>query len=214
MATSSPIWFLAVAFGLLAVSAAARPCKTLFFFSSTSLYPVTSSVSQVSNLYPNFRPENPKSLTFFFTSARIPYDDWKFLPARPAFVFRDPFSGVEEQVEETVPEDVPQRLSSSASMNPIELYSSVSSSIRDRTKDIMSVVGALLFGLGCGALTAATMYLIWSLFWPQGFDFEDSDDEFDDDDIAAQKKAGYVAIPAKVVDDDLQEPALPTKEVV
>ncbi|KAG2722800.1 hypothetical protein I3760_02G142900 [Carya illinoinensis] len=34
-----------------------------------------------------------------------------------------------------------------------------SSSLRDRTKDILSVVVALLFGVGCGALTAATMYL-------------------------------------------------------
>ncbi|MQL67683.1 hypothetical protein F6Q10_35325, partial [Streptomyces vinaceus] len=83
----------------------------------------------------------------------------------------------------------------------------MTNSIRDRTKDIMRVVGALLFGVGCGALTAATMYLIWSLFWPNRFEFEDSDnDDFDSDndgfDATAAKKLGYVAIPSKVVDDD------------
>lgn len=81
----------------------------------------------------------------------------------------------------------------------------------------MRVVGALLFGVGCGALTAATMYLIWSLFWPNSFDFDDSDDDFDaEDDGFDVKKMGYVAIPSKVVDDDLKKhvaPA-PAKEVV
>ncbi|KAL0371103.1 UNVERIFIED_CONTAM: hypothetical protein Sangu_0428400 [Sesamum angustifolium] len=86
----------------------------------------------------------------------------------------------------------------------------------------MSVVGALLFGVGCGALTAATMYFVWSLFSPGRFDFDDissssSDDDDDDDVTAAKKKLGYVSIPAnpKVVDeDDLKKPAPPAKEVV
>lgn len=86
---------------------------------------------------------------------------------------------------------------------PLGIYSSVStSSIRDRTKDIMSVVGALLFGVGCGALTAATMFLIWSLFSPHRFEFDDSDDEdgYDhgDDDDASPKEIGYTAIPEDV----------------
>lgn len=91
-------------------------------------------------------------------------------------------------------------------MIPVEFYSSVKSSIRDRTKDIMGVMGAMLFGAGCGALTAAMMYLIWSLFWPTTLDFEDSSD-----DHASPKKMGYVALPTKVVDDDLKKPA---KDVV
>jgi len=37
------------------------------------------------------------------------------------------------------------------------------SSVQDRTKDILVVVSGLLFGLGCGALTASSMYLVWSL---------------------------------------------------
>ncbi|KAF2314776.1 hypothetical protein GH714_033523 [Hevea brasiliensis] len=71
------------------------------------------------------------------------------------------------------------------------------SSLRDRTKDILSVVVALLFGVGCGALTAATMYLVWSLFSTrydyryEEFDGEDGDEE---DDLSA-KKMGYGKIP-------------------
>lgn len=88
-------------------------------------------------------------------------------------------------------------------MLPLGIYSSVStSSIRDRTKDIMSVVGALLFGVGCGALTAATMFLIWSLFSPHRFEFEDSDDDADDDDDdkKSHQKVAYVTIPEDDVD--------------
>lgn len=92
-------------------------------------------------------------------------------------------------------------------MFPVELYSSVRSSIRDRTKDIMGFMGAMLLGAGCGALTAAIMYLIWYLFWPTTYDYEYSDD----DDDASPKKMGYVVIPTKVVDDDLKKPA---KEIV
>lgn len=92
-------------------------------------------------------------------------------------------------------------------MIPIEFYSSVTSSVRDRTLDIMSVVGALLFGVVSGVLTAATIYLMWSLFWRNLIDFEESDDEFDDADDSSPKKMGYVVLPAKVVDDDLKKPA-------
>ncbi|EPS68526.1 hypothetical protein M569_06251, partial [Genlisea aurea] len=93
----------------------------------------------------------------------------------------------------------------------LRFYSSISSSIRDRSKDIMSVVGALLFGVGCGALTAAIMYFLWALFSPSRLDFGEicssSDDDDDDDVTAAKKKLGYVIIPSqpKVVDDDDEE---------
>ncbi|KAG6438446.1 hypothetical protein SASPL_103389 [Salvia splendens] len=93
---------------------------------------------------------------------------------------------------------------------PLNFYSTVSSSIRDRTKDILSVVGALLFGVGCGALTGALMYFLWALFFPSRFDFDDlSDDEEEEDVAAAKKKLGYVAIPAIA-----ENHAPPAKEVV
>ncbi|XP_042508260.1 uncharacterized protein LOC122084239 [Macadamia integrifolia] len=77
-------------------------------------------------------------------------------------------------------------------------------SLRERTKDILSVVVALLFGVGCGALTSATMYLAWSLITNR-FEFNDSEregedgddsDGFDDYDV---KKMGYVKIPDDTV---------------
>ncbi|KAL5570710.1 hypothetical protein UlMin_023657 [Ulmus minor] len=72
------------------------------------------------------------------------------------------------------------------------------SSLRDRTKDILSVVVALLFGVGCGALTAATMYLAWSLFSgrPDSSLCADHSDGDDSDSDSSPKKMGYCKIPA------------------
>ncbi|KAL1154854.1 hypothetical protein V6Z11_A09G272000 [Gossypium hirsutum] len=56
------------------------------------------------------------------------------------------------------------------------------SSLRDRSRDILSVVVALLFGVGCGSLTAAAIYLY--------HEDDESDEEF------SPKKMGYVNIPA------------------
>ncbi|OMP13853.1 hypothetical protein COLO4_00809 [Corchorus olitorius] len=70
------------------------------------------------------------------------------------------------------------------------------SSLRERSRDILSVVVALLFGVGCGALTAATLYLVWTLFSARleyhraCLEDEESDEEF------SPKKMGYVKIPA------------------
>ncbi|EFH64705.1 hypothetical protein ARALYDRAFT_475676 [Arabidopsis lyrata subsp. lyrata] len=80
----------------------------------------------------------------------------------------------------------------------LPLISENINSFRDRTRDILSVVVALLFGVGCGALTAATMYLVWALVVNrQSFDFDEEDDyENDESDAASLKKLGYVKIPA------------------
>ncbi|GFP95518.1 hypothetical protein PHJA_001696100 [Phtheirospermum japonicum] len=83
----------------------------------------------------------------------------------------------------------------------LKFYFSMSSSIRERTKDIISVVGALLFGVACGALTAADMYFLWALYSPSRFDFGDvsssSDDDDDDDDEVCrdQEEAGLSGHP-------------------
>ncbi|GFY87791.1 hypothetical protein Acr_05g0014300 [Actinidia rufa] len=65
--------------------------------------------------------------------------------------------------------------------------------------------------LGCGAITATTFYLMWSLLAGNRFDFRDSDDEYDEEDSddgeyddVSPKKMGYVAIPVA---------AAPAKEV-
>lgn len=216
---SSNFTLLLLAFSLLAVSAVARPCKTLFFITSTSYYQIPNTISQNPNSdpNPNFFLHNPaispRFRAFFVTTAGFRDDAPKFGLLRPSIFFRRPdpvFFEREDAVDQV--EDGEELENRSSSMIPVEFYSSVTSSIRDRTKDIMRVVGALLFGVGCGALTAATMYLIWTLFSPNRFEFEDSDDDFDDGnddyDVSA-KKMGYVAIPTKVVDDDLKKPAAP-----
>ncbi|CAF1900985.1 unnamed protein product [Brassica oleracea var. botrytis] len=71
-----------------------------------------------------------------------------------------------------------------------------SENIKDRASDILSVVVGLLFGVGCGALTAATMYLVWALVVNRhGYDFEEDDYENEESDAASLKKLGYVKIP-------------------
>nr|XP_009412417.1 PREDICTED: uncharacterized protein LOC103993904 [Musa acuminata subsp. malaccensis] len=71
------------------------------------------------------------------------------------------------------------------------------SSLQDRAKDILVVVVGLLFGVGCGALTAATMCLAWSLVTHR-HEICGSDEYSDDEEGADEspKKAGYVKIPA------------------
>lgn len=75
--------------------------------------------------------------------------------------------------------------------------SGAASSVQDRAKDILVVVSGLLFGFGCGALTAASMYLVWSLLaatCASGYDDVYSDDEDQLSDSESPKKAGYVII--------------------
>lgn len=214
---------LLLTFSLLAVSVAARPCKTLFFITSTSYYHIPTTTNS-QNPNPNFLLPNPsispQFLTFSFSSISFRDGSSKFGLNRPSIFFRrsdpilirgpDPiFYDRDDAVEQV---DELESRASTSMMIPVEFYSSVTSSVRDRSKDIMRVVGALLFGVGCGALTAATMYMIWSLFWPNRFDFEDSEDDSDDD--VSPKKMGYVAIPTKVVDTELKKAAAPAKEVV
>ncbi|EEE58187.1 hypothetical protein OsJ_09126 [Oryza sativa Japonica Group] len=82
--------------------------------------------------------------------------------------------------------------------DPLPAASDAASSVQERAKDILVVVSGLLFGFGCGALTAATMYLVWSLLastCAPSYDEvygEDDDDELSDSE--SPKKAGYVII--------------------
>ncbi|KAL6219565.1 hypothetical protein ACLB2K_007324 [Fragaria x ananassa] len=151
---------------ILAISATARPCKTLFISSySVSLrrLPSSSSSSGFVTVVTEIRQLRP--IRFFYDDAVLAHPD-------------------ESRAQ-------PQR-----TMMPLLPLSTDLSSLRDRTKDILSVVVALLFGVGCGSLTAATMYLAWSLF--------SSRHSFDDEDVSP-KKMGYVMIPEVVA-------AAPVKE--
>ncbi|KAL4577820.1 hypothetical protein LXL04_013934 [Taraxacum kok-saghyz] len=119
---------------VFAISAAARPCKTIFF--------ITSSSSSQS--HDTTTPNSPH-LTFFVTQIR------QF-----------------------------HRSSNDVRTTQSQTYysSSVRTSIGDRTMDIMSIVGAMVFGVGCGALTAATMYLFWSLFSDFDCDSDEEEEEY------------------------------------
>ncbi|PIN07488.1 hypothetical protein CDL12_13987 [Handroanthus impetiginosus] len=198
---ASTLPILLLVFLLAATVASARPCKTLFYFSATTTttyYPY-NSLNRNPNPNSIFHRHSPRYLTLIFTTTTTT----RFPNHRGALNF---FSNnpLEEDSQLT------------SSDFPVRFYSSVSSSIRDRTRDIISVLGALLFGVGCGVLTGLAVYLVWALFSPRRFDFDDvssSSSDDDDDDVTVAKKLGYVAIPAepKLVEDDLKKPA---KEVV
>ncbi|XP_057500869.1 uncharacterized protein LOC130784892 [Actinidia eriantha] len=132
--------------------------------------------------------------TLIFFSSSLPVDQ------NPSFSLRNPSSLSERRsiaffftgARELDPEPVIflDRANTDEGKRPLPFDSFVGSSFRDRTKDILTVVASLLFGVGCGALTAATLYLIWSLFAPNRFEIRDYEDESDDD------LKNYVAIPA------------------
>ncbi|KAH6767697.1 hypothetical protein C2S52_018680 [Perilla frutescens var. hirtella] len=201
MATSALPLLLFIS--LLAATSSARPCKTIFYFSATTTTTYYPYNSYPENPNPNsaLRSQNPRYLTLIFTSTTAN----PFPNRRPSLDFKSDPSNDDSHSSAVM----------TSSDFPLKFYSSVSSSIRDRTKDIMSVVGALLFGVGCGALTGAIMYFLWALFSPGRFDFvdvSDDDEDYEDDVAATKKKLGYVAIPANT--DDLKKPAPPAKEVV
>jgi hypothetical protein len=83
---------------------------------------------------------------------------------------------------------------------PAAAEAEAASSVQERAKDILVVVSGLLFGFGFGALTAATMYLVWSLVastCASGYGdvySDDDDDEGQLSDSESPKKAGYVII--------------------
>ncbi|AQK65008.1 uncharacterized protein LOC100276959 precursor [Zea mays] len=68
---------------------------------------------------------------------------------------------------------------------------------QERVRDILVVVVGLLFGLACGALTAASVYLVWSMVAgaaaasPYDELYEDEDESSDTE---SPKKVGYVII--------------------
>ncbi|XAR58096.1 hypothetical protein NMG60_11026480 [Bertholletia excelsa] len=194
---------LSILLGLLSISARARPgrefhpCNAFFIFSTIDRN------SDVSKQYPPLIFSGRQFVTFFFTDARdvnldsLPEPEIEtestFLPSRPEIFLDRPKIDVEDQTL------------------PFGFYSLTEAAFRDRTKDILNVIGSLLFGVGCGALTATTLYLVWALFSSNRYDPLESDYEKGDIDYDVNpKKMGYVAIPAP----DAPVPAPPAKEVV
>ncbi|KAI4320249.1 hypothetical protein MLD38_033748 [Melastoma candidum] len=165
-----------------APAAAARPCKTLLIsFSSIERHPNPNpnpNIDVLSSRFLVFTSTstyfNPRAsvLTFQLDDSRLP------LPPRHRHVYH----GVPQQIARTEADNE----------NPIGWFDL--RSFRDRAVDILSVVLALLFGVGCGALTAATMFLVWSFCSNnRGEGFEE-----DEEDLSSIKKMGYV----KIADDE------------
>ncbi|KAL0700973.1 hypothetical protein Bca4012_057095 [Brassica carinata] len=183
MASSSYLLLLlALTVSSLSISTtSARPCKT-FLISSYSL-----SITP-ENPNPDSEPDLSSSTRFVtvFTIRRLNPN-----PIVPFFVNRRHGSlpSALEKPHQIHRENRPPQLS----------FPFVSENVRDRTRDILSVVMALLFGVGCGALTAATMYLVWALVVNRhGYSFEEDDYENEESDAASLKKLGYVKIPDPV----------------
>lgn len=154
-----------------------HPCRSFFISYSFSI----SSPQNLENLANPVEP-NPDSSSGFFAIYRdIKFPGPKpiinlegFLVEKPEFVNRAPL--------------LRRSANSFYRENPPRAFGV--SSLRERTKDILSVVIALLFGVGCGALTSATMYLAWSLITNR-YELATSDD-----DEAGPNDMGYVKIPA------------------
>ncbi|XP_027335050.1 uncharacterized protein LOC113849375 [Abrus precatorius] len=164
---------IAVAIVLLALfaTATARPCRTFIISSYSFRNPSSNTFATITEI---------RSLTPLYYINDKPYDLF-FHP-----IPRQNLAQIDDDQGASHPR-APLGFSSAYDF----------SSLRDRTKDILSVALALLFGVGCGALTAATMYLVWSVFSTRhDYRTADYDDFSDDDEIESAKKLGYVKIPA------------------
>eukprot|EP00262_Sarcandra_glabra_P004429 TRINITY_DN1544_c0_g5_i2.p1 TRINITY_DN1544_c0_g5~~TRINITY_DN1544_c0_g5_i2.p1 ORF type:complete len:205 (+),score=17.29 TRINITY_DN1544_c0_g5_i2:130-744(+) len=192
MASYTLVTLLFSVLAISAIKANARPgphfhpCKTLFISYTISSFKRPIEIPNSVN------DQNPSA----FLSI---YSEFKQLePTKPIRHPRFPDLLIERS---EIPDRRPIRFASFDRHKPEQIPQHAAySSLRERTKDILSVVGALLFGVSCGALTSATMYLAWYLITNR-YDFHESDGEDDvdddeDDDVAAQKKMGYVKIPA------------------
>ncbi|KAI0499581.1 hypothetical protein KFK09_017787 [Dendrobium nobile] len=178
MASPSLIFFL-FAVSLLAAGAAARPgihfhpCKTLFI-SYTFTSSETFDLPQIAAP----RKSSPSSSSSgYFAVYSI------FRPISYSSAFALPIRNLRPMIV-----DRPR----SAEMVQAEPTFGMSS-LQERAKDILVVVAGLLFGVGCGALTGAIMYLAWSLFTNHYEICRYGDGEEDEED-ETPKKMGYIKI--------------------
>ncbi|CAK7338829.1 unnamed protein product [Dovyalis caffra] len=189
MAPSKLLLSFSILLCFISFSASARPCKTLFISSySLSIKPVN----------PNPNTNTPSSAFLIVTeiqetstsTSSLTFFNRRFIPV----VSKDNYRNTHEIPDKKGFLETARRGELGSFWEGFSSYDL--SSLRDRTKDILSVVVALLFGVGCGALTAATMYLVWSLFSPSQSRYSDYfDGDFSDDEVEDVKKIGYVKIP-------------------
>ncbi|KAD6796148.1 hypothetical protein R6Q59_019986 [Mikania micrantha] len=177
--TTTGLLLLSIVIGVFAISAAARPCKTIFFITSSSHHPAGDLFLPKPHFQLIRNPNNSPRLTFFVTEFRE-FQRTGSLP-RPILIDRSVVLSSSSDV---------------VSSEPYYSASTVKTSIRERTMDVVSIAGAVLFGVGCGALTAATMYLFWSLFAPRQFEFESDSESGDEEDDVSPNNNVYFAVSA------------------
>nr|AFK35506.1 unknown [Lotus japonicus] len=155
----------------LSATATARPCRSFIISSYSFRNPSSNTFATITEI---------RSLTPLYINDK-PYD-----------IFFDHPQNHHQQIEPQHGASLPR---GPLGFSTAPYYDFTS--LRDRTKDILSVALALLFGLGCGALTAATMYLVWSVFSAR-YDYRAAmyGDLSDDEEVDSPKKTGYVKIPA------------------
>uniref|UniRef100_A0A7N0UY90 Uncharacterized protein n=1 Tax=Kalanchoe fedtschenkoi TaxID=63787 RepID=A0A7N0UY90_KALFE len=181
----STILLAAFFVGFLSVPATARPCKTLFI--TFSIEPV-----RVHHPNPNFffiDPAEEQPAAIRLPGPEVSSDGGFFIIDRPNFGFDRPNFP-------RGPRPVDEQPRSFLGLFPHPRETIDFDSLFDRSKDVLSVVVALLFGVGCGALTAATMYFAWILVVGRREDDDEDQEGFysDYDDIPSPKKGGYVKI--------------------
>ncbi|RRT47312.1 hypothetical protein B296_00022181 [Ensete ventricosum] len=97
------------------------------------------------------------------------------------------------------PDPRPARIPRAALLPRREVVPLGVSSLYERAKDVLVVVIGLLFGVGCGAITAATVCLAWSVVTYR-YLICDSDEYSNEAEAEGAdenpKKAGYVKVPA------------------
>ncbi|KAK4791604.1 hypothetical protein SAY86_032017 [Trapa natans] len=184
------LFLLLIQLGSLSVSVAGRPCKTLFVAS------YRFSIRRLPTVDPK---PNPTGDVVFLN---LPTSDPSFYSSSSSgfvTIFTAAFPAVQVNPQAALSREVDVR--SSESQQPEEqrkdeIFGSFDyASLRERSLDIVNVVLSLLFGVGCGALTAATMYMAWYVITNGGGSYlQESDDEYDSDE--SPKKMGYIKIHA------------------
>ncbi|PIA41008.1 hypothetical protein AQUCO_02300052v1 [Aquilegia coerulea] len=226
------IFSLLVIFSFFAIGANARPgvhfhpCKTIFISSFTvSSYkfqnPNPNNQIQNPNNQFEIQIQNPPRFFTIFDFYPTQKQEEIQLQQQPFEIFLDRRLPSFNSEQFLLPRSViPFRLEKPAPRHPAAVlpsFGGVTSSLRDRTKDILSVVVALLFGVGCGALTSATMYLAWTLItnrYQAHRDYQDDSDFSSDDEDVNPKKMGYCKIPDDVPAVIVAVPAPAAKQVV
>lgn len=180
-APTRPLLAAAVVLLLLAGAAEARPCKTIFFsYTVTSFQPRPFTLRLPSRDHTHdsfvfYRLDEPRPWPAFSVVSEPDPDSDSALP-RPGDAAAD---------EKILPLSLHRPLDGLGRLGGL-------GSLRDRTMDILYVVVALLLGVGCGLLTSAAVYLIWSFVAYGRHGGEDSDDEEEYERLDA---SGYVKIP-------------------